>query len=244
MLAALLGILLCWALVPIPNLDSPVVDQAAVFSAGARQSLESELRSYSQTGKAQIQVLTVPTLDGEAIEDFSIRVAEAWKIGDAKKGNGILVILVTQDRKSRIEVGDGLEGDLTDVQAKRILAEISRPFFQRGEYEAGLRAAVLTVMDQLSGKVSLPTEEVGQRRSLKRLSDRMELFLFIIFLVFLGFQRLFGRRSLGRRGSSYGAWGTGVGSGWGAGSGGWGSGGGGWSGGGGGFSGGGSSDSW
>lgn len=240
------GLSLGWAVLPIPSLSSPVVDQSGVFSTAQKAALENELRSYQKSTGAQIQVLTIPTLDGEAIEDFSIRVVEQWKLGDAQKGNGVLVLLVTQDRKSRIEVGQGLEGDLTDVQSKRILADRARPFFQRGDYATGLQAAVLGVIDQLSGTDSSAENAAplvgaqGFEQKLQGLS-LFEILFWVLFIIVVISPRIFGFRRMGRRGTYYG-WG-GPSGGWSGGSG-WGSGGGGWSGGGGGFSGGGSSDSW
>lgn len=246
MTAFLLGLFVAWSQLAVPELSSPVVDQSGVFSADLKRSLEDELRGFQQTGKAQIQILIIPTLEGEAIEDYSIRVVEKWKLGTQAKDNGVLILLVTQDRKSRIEVGQGLEGELTDAHTKRILAERSRPFFQRGDYASGIRAAALSVMDQLHGDQRTGFEEsvAGTLSDMDQRASRTQLILFLFVFIIFVLSRIFGRRRMGfRKGAPYGGWGTGVG-GWSGGSSGWGSGGGGWSGGGGGFSGGGSSDSW
>lgn len=225
------------AAVPTPRLDSAVVDLANVIPADQKILLEQELRAFAQTGKAQIQVLTVPTLDGEAIEDFSMRTVEQWKLGTDKKDNGVLILVVTQDKKSRIEVGGGIEGELTDIATKRILADQARPFFIRGDFGSGLRVAAAAVMDRLNGLAEDPVSAAPERS----VNWLVLLFIFVFFIL-----PLFTRRRMGRRGAFWGGYGAGSfgGGGWGSGSGGWGSGGGGWSGGGGGFSGGGSSDSW
>lgn len=242
MIQFLLGFLFSWALVPVPTLVSPVMDQSAVFSPEQKRMLESELQAFQKSGKAQIQILTIPTLDGEAIEDFSIRVAEAWKTGDAKTDNGVLILLVTEERKARIEVGQGLEGELTDAYTKRILAETARPFFKNGDYPTGLRAAALAVMVRLNGDLEGYAEPVGSAEKL--FGNKLEFFLFILFFGFFILSRILGFHRPRGFNRGLGGFGGGMPGGWSGGGGGWGSGGGGWSGGGGGFSGGGSSDSW
>ena len=218
------------------------MDQSGVFSPEQKRQLEAELQAFQKSGKAQIQILTIPTLEGEAIEDFSIRVTDLWKTGDSKADNGVLILLVTQDRKARIEVGQGLEGELTDAFTKRILAETARPFFKNQDYPTGLRAAALAVMEKLSGDLEGYAEPAGSGES--PAGDKLQFLLFILFLGFFALSRILGFHRPRGFSRGLGGFGGGMPGGWSGGGSGWGSGGGGWSGGGGGFSGGGSSDSW
>ncbi|MBI5097300.1 MAG: TPM domain-containing protein, partial [Nitrospirae bacterium] len=105
----------------VPQLKGRVNDYADMISASAEARLEEELKSFEQSDSTQIVILTIPSLEGEVIEDFGIRVADAWKIGQAGKDNGVILIASKEDREMRIEVGRGLEGRLTDLMAGRII---------------------------------------------------------------------------------------------------------------------------
>ncbi|HWV39319.1 MAG TPA: TPM domain-containing protein, partial [Vulgatibacter sp.] len=134
MIAALAGALL-FALLPVPRLVGPVVDQAGVLAPAEAARLEGFARAAlaADGGKGpQLAFLVVRSLDGEPIESFSIRVAEAWKLGDAGRDDGLLFVLSIDDREARIEVGGGIEGELTDVQAGRIIRDRMLPEFRRG----------------------------------------------------------------------------------------------------------------
>ena len=133
--ASLLALLLCWAcsalaLVAVPPLSGRVVDQTGTLAAGDIASLTQTLKDLETRKGSQIAVLIVPTTDGEAIEQFSLRVAEAWKIGRKKIDDGALLVIAKNDRHLRIEVGYGLEGALTDVTTKRIIDEDITPKFK------------------------------------------------------------------------------------------------------------------
>ena len=113
---ALLAATSARALIPVPQLTGPVVDQAGILDGGDQSRLDALARAAraEHGGQGvQLQFLTVPSLDGEPIEDFSIRVAEAWKIGSKGADNGVLVTVSRDDRAVRIEVGGGIEGGLT-----------------------------------------------------------------------------------------------------------------------------------
>src|SRR5512138_3115063 len=129
---------------PVPPLGGPVVDEAGLLDAGSRRRLEGLARAARDQGGPQLQYLVVRSLDGEPIEDFSMRVAEAWKLGSAGKDDGILVTVAVEDRAVRIEVGGGLEGGLTDVQSSRIIRGTIVPAFREqrfgdGLYDAGVQ---------------------------------------------------------------------------------------------------------
>jgi len=236
---------------PVPPLTGPVVDRAGLLDG---QWLE-RLGSLARTGRAaeggngpQLQYLIVRSLDGEPIESFSIRVAEAWKLGTKGKDNGVLVVVALDDHRVRIEVGGGIEGGLTDIQAAHIIRNTIVPAFRAGRYGEGLYAAGRQVLAALGAlpqgaaepaarpiHVSLPIVG-GLLGALLGLGAPGFVFLFILFFVLVRILSGLGR---GRRGP----WGGGPFIG-GGGFGGGGGGGGGWSGGGGGFSGGGASGSW
>jgi uncharacterized protein len=143
--AALLGAPPAAAEIEVPFLSGRIVDLAEMISPAAEQRLEVELESLEEANGAQLAILTVPTLDGEAIETYALRVAEAWKLGQEKQDNGVLLLIARDDRKMRIEVGYGLEGAIPDAIAKRILAERLTPRFQAGDFDGGITDAVNTI---------------------------------------------------------------------------------------------------
>ena len=137
-------------LVPLPALSARVTDLTATLDETQRGRLEAQLAAIDRAGQAQIAVLLLPTTQPEAIEQFGIRLAEAWKIGHKGADNGVIVIVAKSDRKMRIEVGYGLEGSIPDAIAKRIVAERMAPAFKQGDFFGGLRAAV-EGLDQAMG---------------------------------------------------------------------------------------------
>src|SRR5215212_12203782 len=161
--ACFLALLLCFstaamALVAVPPLSGRVVDQTATLSSGDIASLQQTLRSFESRKGSQIAVLIVPTTDGEAIEQFSLRVAEAWKIGRKKIDDGALLVIAKNDRRLRIEVGYGLEGALTDATTKRIIDEDITPKFKSGDFAGGISAGVNRMIRVIGGE-KLPAAE-------------------------------------------------------------------------------------
>src|SRR5712671_6333694 len=127
-LVALVGwIVPAFALVVMPPLTGRVVDQTGTLSGSYIAALTQTLKDLETRKGSQIAVLIVPTTEGEAIEQFSIRVAEAWKIGRKKIDDGALLVVAKNDRHLRIEVGYGLEGALTDATTRRIIDEDNTP---------------------------------------------------------------------------------------------------------------------
>ncbi|MFN3564785.1 MAG: TPM domain-containing protein [Burkholderiaceae bacterium] len=119
-----------------------VTDYAGVLSPQQKRALDDKLAAFEMAHGAQIAVLIVPSTQPEPIEDFAHRVGEAWKIGRAGIGDGVLVIVAKDDRRLRIDVARSLEGALPDVTARRIGREIMGPYFQRGDYAGGLSAGL------------------------------------------------------------------------------------------------------
>ena len=161
--ASLLALLLCWAgaalaLVAVPQLSGRVVDQTGTLSAGDIASLTQTLKDLETRKGSQVAVLIVPTTDGEAIEQYALRVAEAWKIGRKKIDDGALLVIAKNDRRLRIEVGYGLEGALTDVTTKRIIDEDVTPKFKTGDFAGGVSAGVDRMVRVVNGE-KLPEPE-------------------------------------------------------------------------------------
>ena len=149
----------------VPALTGRVNDYADMMSASAEQSIAQKLEALETSDSTQVVVLTVASLDGENIEGFSIRVAEAWKIGTAENDNGVILLASRDDREVRIEVGYGLEGRLTDLLSGRIIREIILPNFKAGRFDEGFEQAVdaiaAAVKGEYTGTGELPGQESG-----------------------------------------------------------------------------------
>jgi uncharacterized protein len=161
--AVVLALLVGWvvpalALVAVPPLTGRVVDQTGTLSGGDIASLTQTLKDLATRKGSQIAVLIVPTTEGEATEQFSIRVAEAWKIGRKKIDDGALLVVAKNDRHLRIEVGYGLEGALTDATTKRIIDEVITPKFKAGDFAGGISAGVDRMIRVIDGE-KLPAPE-------------------------------------------------------------------------------------
>lgn len=171
----------------VPVLKGYVNDYADMISPAVEGRLEGELRSFEQTDSTQIVILTIPSLEGEAIEEFSIKVGETWKIGQALKDNGIIFIAAKEDRKMRIEVGRGLEGRLTDLTAGRIIDLVVKPAFKRGDFDYGFLAAVAALIDATRGEFTADQGDEGRVEKGKDLSPVFTFLLFgAVFLLVLG----------------------------------------------------------
>jgi uncharacterized protein len=154
---SLLALLLCWAFaafaqVAVPPLSGRVVDQTGTLSSDDIASLTQKLREFEARKGSQVAVLIVPTTQPEEIEQYSIRVAEAWKIGRKKVDDGAILLVAKNDRKLRIEVGYGLEGALTDVTTRRIIDEIITPKFRSGDFAGGISDGVDRIMRVIDGE--------------------------------------------------------------------------------------------
>ncbi len=139
-----------------------VSDYAGLLSPSVKTELEDELRQFETETSNQIVVATFPSLEGEVLEDFSIRLAEAWKVGQKGKNNGVILLIFKNDRKMRIEVGYGLEGVLPDATAKLIIENEITPRFREGKYDEGILAAIQALKAATKGEYrgvsSSPTE--------------------------------------------------------------------------------------
>lgn len=212
-----------------PPLTGPIIDEARIITPQHQAEIDTLIRNLNQQGTAQIQVYVTTSLQGLTVDQASIDVVDQWKLGTKNKDNGILFLVAPNERKIRIEVGQGLEGSLPDVYAKRINEDIVVPYFKNKEFSEGIYRGVLAMASVLGGDTGSisksPTKDSNSKDSTP-----------IWFIVLIFIMLLIGRKG-GRRRFGGGSW---IGAGGFGGS----SGGGGWSGGGGGFSGGGSSSSW
>ncbi len=148
----------------VPFLAGRVNDTAAMLSPAARQRIEEKLKALGQQTGAQVAVLTIDSLDGEALEEYSAKVANTWKLGQKGKDNGVLLLIAKNDRKMRIDVGYGLEPQLTDLQTHVILDEIVGPAFKSGDFDGGIEKGVDAIASAVQGKgvpasAARPTEE-------------------------------------------------------------------------------------
>ncbi len=157
----------------VPKLQGHVNDYANMISAETKTLIEEQLKSLEQSDSTQIFVLTVPSLEGESIEEFAIKVFDVWKAGQKNKDNGVLLIAAQKERKLRIEVGRGLEGRLTDLVSGRIIDNVMVPKFREGDYNGGFIAGISALVQATKGEY---TAEDSQPRS-GNMIDRLEAFL-------------------------------------------------------------------
>jgi len=220
----------------VPRAEGYVNDHANILSEREKAGLESILRRFEAETTNQVVLLVIPSLEGDSLEDFSIRVAEAWEVGQKGKDNGVIFLVAVEDRKARIEVGYGLEGALTDAQSGRILRDLVFPAFRQGAYSSGIQAGMVGILQSIQGEFpSQSTRQMAPTRQARTKASGLLLPLLFFLLLFSRGGRFFLLGGLlggmwgGRGGMGRGGFGGGLG---------------GFSGGGGGFGGGGASGSW
>ena len=163
----------------MPALKTRVTDLTQTLTQAQLSQLETKLTTFEQQKGSQIAVLIVPTTAPEDIAQFSIRVVDSWQLGRAKQDDGILMLVAKNDRKMRIEVGYGLEGQLTDLQSAQIIREILTPAFKAGEYAGGLGAAIDAIGQAIATGELPPPQSRGFSISSKGF---FTLFFFVIFI--------------------------------------------------------------
>src|SRR5215475_10820117 len=149
----------------VPPLRARVNDLAKILTAEKTQQLEERLRQFERETSHQIAVLTIPSLEGEPIENFGIRVAEEWQIGQRGTANGVILIVAQKERKIRIEVGRGLEGILPDVIASQIIREVIAPYFREGNYAGGIEAGIDSISKVTRGEAISNPPQTRTRRT-------------------------------------------------------------------------------
>jgi uncharacterized protein len=171
-------------LAPIPPLTGRVVDLTSTLSAPDVQALTAKLAAWEQkTGGNQLAVLIVPSTQPEPIETYSIRVAEAWKIGRKGKDNGALLVVAKNDRKLRIEVGYGFEGSLTDATSKRIISDTIAPLFRENKFAQGIDAGVDQIMAVVDKGEPLAAKPAASGDRNPEMTFSFEMLLVVVFLI-------------------------------------------------------------
>jgi uncharacterized protein len=181
--------------VAVPPLKAHVTDLTGTLSGSQIQTLESLLSDFERRKGSQIAVLMLPSTQPETIEEYSIRVADAWKIGRARVDDGVILVVAKDDRKLRVEVGRGLEGAIPDAIAKRVASDVIAPHFRSGDFYGGLLAGTGALMKLIEGE-GLPARPSGVTvNGVHRTIDFQTVFLLFVALVVTGaiFRRLFGR---------------------------------------------------
>lgn len=161
-----------------PNPAKLVVDAAGILNANEIANLERKLVAFDDSSSNQISVVIIPTLDGNAIEEYANKLFRAWGIGDAKKNNGVLLLIAVNEKKIRIEVGYGLEGAITDVQSKSIIDNDLQPAFRNKTYYQGIDVAI----DHIS-KAAVGEYKVVKAKKTKNPKGSMFLFFIILFVI-------------------------------------------------------------
>ena len=181
--------------VPVPPLTARVTDLTATLSGSQKQTLEAELQTFENKYGAQLAVLLVPSTQPETIEQYSMRVVEAWRLGQKGKDNGVLILVAKNDRKLRIEVGYGLEGDLPDATARRIIDETISPYFKQGDFAGGLTAGVHRVMATIAHDAAAE-KELSRSSHAKNGRSGGDSFHYLVFGALIGgaiLRTIFGR---------------------------------------------------
>lgn len=191
---AIAAIILALAAFPLqaleaPEMSGPVNDLAGVMSESEKSELGNYLSAVNDQTGIQVAVLTVRSLEGDSIESFSMRVAEKWKLGSAEKDNGALLVISVEDRSLRIEVGYGLEGELTDMKSGLIIRKVIVPFFQDGKYGQGIIAGAKSIVDTASGNAAIVAEDESGDAESANESGGSGIAGFIFFLVIFSIMR-------------------------------------------------------
>lgn len=198
--------------VPVPALQSRVTDQAGMLTSAQRATLENVLKDYEERTGSQIAILLVSKTEPEAIEQYSIRVADAWKLGRKGVDDGVLLLVAKDNppalRRLRIEAGRGVQGTLTDAQSKRILQDVIAPHFRQNDFYGGL-AAGTSAIGSLLNKEQLPAPNGKQAMQNESTSGTFSVLLFFGILIF--FFLLSRRRTFTTYGSRNSGWGHGAG---------------------------------
>ena len=168
----------------VPTLKGRVNDYAKIIRDSDEREIEEYLAGVEQACGAQIAVLTMPSLDGEDIASFAIKVADKWKLGDKEKDNGAILLVAYAEHDLRIEVGDGLEGSLTDAKCGLILRNVVVPEFKNGNYSAGIRKGVMNMGAIASGDESAVSKSVREGED-NSSNDLVPVFAILVWLIFV-----------------------------------------------------------
>jgi uncharacterized protein len=161
-----------------PPLKGRINDYAAMLTPATAQTLEQKLATFERETSNQLVLLTIPSLEGEVIESFAIRVAEAWKIGQKDKSNGVILILAKKERKIRIEVGTGLQGVLPDITAGQIIRNVIAPNLRSGDIDKGISAGLGAIID--ATKREFKASAADQKTTKRNKSNKYGTFVVLL----------------------------------------------------------------
>lgn len=177
----------------VPRLSGRVNDLAGMLSPEASARLEQQLSSFERQDSTQVVVLTIPSLEGDDMDQFAIRVAEQWQIGQAGKDNGVLMILAKAERKVRIEVGRGLQGVLPDVTASRIIRDIMRPHLKNNDFDRGISAGTDAIIAATRGEFKAAPKQPAKKQQSNSASPLTIILIAAVAALILGtFSRYLG----------------------------------------------------
>lgn len=185
---------------PLPKLQTRVSDLTGTLSTSEVNAMETKLRAFEEAKGSQLSVLLIPTTGDETIEMYGIRLAEQWKIGRQGIDDGVILIIATNDRKMRIEVGYGLEGAIPDALAKRIISQIITPEFRAGHFYKGIDLALDAMIAAVNGE-ELPPAVAGRRATSNNNSDSISYwpFIFIGYILIFSILRMFLEKKVGKK---------------------------------------------
>lgn len=207
----------------VPALTAPVIDEVGLLSEGTKRQLANSLFNLQKEQGVQLQVYIAKSLQGEEIESAAIKIFDQWKLGDEKTDKGLLFLIAPNEKRLRIEVGQGLEGDIPDVIAKRIIADVVKPYFQRKEFNLGVIQGVVAIQNYIGNPdARLDTNQVQETQNAEK-SHKKSGSVWIIFIAIgvwlvifmfnptLAIYLLFSLMQGGRGGGRGGSWSGGGG---------------------------------
>ncbi len=175
----------------VPILQGRINDYAGMLSPQAKANIEQQLKAVEQSDTTQIVIVTIPSLQGEVLEQFSIKVAEKWKIGQKGKDNGVILLVSKNDRKMRIEVGRGLEEKITDLRAGRIIDEVIKPRFKTDDYDGGFTEGIASIIAASKGEFRAvpppqPQQKLPVPGSFPNLTGTPWGFYVLVIVIYIG----------------------------------------------------------
>jgi uncharacterized protein len=174
------------------NPTEPVTDLVGVFSSITTNRVNGALRSLKDQGGAQIAVLVINSLEGEEIEQASIKIVDKWKLGQKGVDRAVLLLIAYKDRRLRIEVGRGVEGELTDALSSRIINETIVPLMKADDFDAALMAGVYQIAKATDPQIDLSKQFEGVRRANRSRGFPADKIFIILFIIFILTRRIFG----------------------------------------------------
>jgi uncharacterized protein len=186
LICALVLSLSAWGQKAVPELwNMRVHDDAHVLKQETIDQLEKQLAQYEDSTSSQIAILIISSLEGESLEEYSIKVAEKWALGKKDKDNGALLLIAVDDHKMRIEVGVGLEGVLTDAMCSRIIRNEMSPAFRRGDFDGGVTAAIDGMIKAIGGEYTAEdTNDVDDLTLKQKILIGLGLYFFLSLFAF------------------------------------------------------------